>query len=229
MALFARKTPVQKLKADLDRLVDRAALLSTKRDIARSALNDANAGRQAHLLEGDIDDANAVTALQATLDTAQSALVGLDAAIAESHVRIGIAELALTSEAKRIRCEADAEALAAVVAGLEEQFQPWLEATRAVAAGLEEINGFRYQAAPLAGFYRHIAGEGEIALRVVLDDLSGAIGEVARGERAITFGKSEALPVAPTPAVPPKDNFTYADNPHGPTFRVQGAFMKEKR
>jgi hypothetical protein len=228
MALFARRNSVQRLQTDLDRLGARAVLLNIKRDAARSALEDAIAARQVHLLEGDIDDAKAATTLQARVNTAQSELAGFDIAIAESQVRINTAELALTAEARRIKCEADAAALGAVIAGLEKNFEPWLRATRAIAAGLEEVNGFRYQAAPLAAFYRHIASEGEFALRVVLDDLSGAIGEVARGERAITIGKPETTPVAAAPAGQPRDHFTYTVPKPGATYRVPAAFAKEK-
>jgi hypothetical protein len=229
MALFAKKNPVQKLEADLDGLKARALLLNTKRDAARSALDDAIAARQAHLLDGDIDDAKAATTLQARVDTATSELAGFDTAIAESQARINAAELALTAEAWRIKCEADAKALGAVVAGLEGKFGPWLDATRAIAADLESLNGHTYQPAPLAAFFRHTAGEAEFALRMTLDELARSIPAVAAGMMTVKIGVEQPEPVAATPAPARKDIFEYTEHPRNPGFRVPGAaaFHKE--
>lgn len=222
------QTQTQILEAELVALNLRATLLTDKRAACAASLGDTKAAGQRHLLSGDVDDEMTGTALQDRASTAQRALTGIDAALAALAVLITEVEQAIAAEISKVKCERDAAALAAIIASLESRFGPWLEATRAIAAGLEEVNGFRYQAAPLAAFYRHIAGEGEIALRVVLDDLSGAIGEVARGERVITIGKPESMP-APTPAPARKDIFNYAEPPRGPGYRVPGAsaFSKE--
>jgi hypothetical protein len=224
MAIFARKTVVQKLQADLDGLKTRAVLLNTKRDAARSALNDAIAARQTHLLEGDIDDAKAATTLQSKVDTATNELAGYDAAIAALSVSIAEAELAVTAEVRRIKAEADAKALAGVVDGLEDKFGPWLEATRAVAADLESLNNFTYTD-PLAAFFRHTAGEAEFALRMTLDELARSISAVAAGTKEVRIGPQ---PAATRVIVAPQEpHFEYATQGQGQTFAVPRAFAKD--
>jgi hypothetical protein len=81
----------------------------------------------------------------------------------------------------RVRREADAKALETIVGGIEAKFAPWLQTTRAIAADLESLNGFRWQSGQLAGFFRYVAAEAEIALRLTLDDLAGSIPTVAAG------------------------------------------------
>jgi hypothetical protein len=230
MKIFnSKRTQTQILEAELAALNARAALLTGKRAACAASLDEARAAGQQHLLSGDVDDEATGKALQDRVGSVQSQLTGFDAALVALAVSVSETGQALAVEVHKVKCERDAAALGAITANLEKRFGPWLEATRAIAAGLEEVNGFRYQAAPLAGFYRHIAGEGEIALRTVLDDLNGAIGEVSRGERAITIGSAPPTPaVAAIPSEPPEDHFTYSTQKFGPRYQVQGGFTREK-
>jgi hypothetical protein len=227
MALFAKKTPMQILQADLDGLKARAALLSAERSTCAATLDAAVAARQAHLLDGDIADRKVSEALHPRVDIVQSALVGLDAAIVELQARINTAEQALTAETRRIKCEADAKALGAVVASLENKFGPWLDSTRAIAADLESLNGHTYQPAPLAAFFRHMAGEAEFALRMTLDDLARSIPAVIAGIKTVRIGIEPVVAAKAVIAAPTKDHFTYTEQKHGPTFQVPNAFTKE--
>jgi hypothetical protein len=181
MAYFTKKTQMQKLQSDLDALKTRATLLNAKRVAAQLAFDKAVAARQTHLLGGDLDDEKISAKMQGAVDAGASTLAGLDVAIAALTASIAEAEQAIVAEAGRVKREADAKALAAVLASLEDKFAPWLQATRAIAADLESLNGFRWQSGQLAGFLRNVAGEAEIGLRVTLDDLAGSIPAVMAG------------------------------------------------
>jgi len=108
------------------------------------------------------------------------------------------------------------------VANLEKNLMPFLEASRALAADLEGLNNFRYQATGLAAYFRRVAGESEIALRVVIDEFSGAIAAVADGSQKIQIGVGPPVPaVVAASAVPSTDIFTYSTATHAPIYRGQ--------
>ncbi len=154
MALFSKKRPVQNHQSDLKTLTARAELLETERLACVTALDAAIAARQLHLLEGDIADKRTNEILQGKVETARSALAGFESCHCGIEARINTAQRALSDELGRIKWEADAAALVAVVAGLEAKLSPWLESTRAISADLKSLNGFRWQPAPLAAFFQ---------------------------------------------------------------------------
>jgi len=229
VAIFSKRTNVQKLEADLDKLNDRATLLTGKRAACAVALEDASVAARQHLLTGDVEDEIAGAAIRNRVRSAQNQLADLDAALGALAGSITEADQGITTEKRRIASEADAASLAAIVANLEKNVKPLLEVTRALAADLESLNDFRYQAGGLAAYFRHIAGEGEIALRLVIDDFSGAVAAVAAGTQKIRIGNAPLVPAAAAPsALPPKDIFTYSTPNHAaPTYRVPAAFSKE--
>jgi hypothetical protein len=221
MALFSKLTNAEKLEINLAKLNARATLLTDKRAGCVLALEDARIAGQQHLLSGDVDDEAMGTALRDRVNSGQSQLADIDIALAALAASIDEAEKNILAETHRIACEANAASLAVVVANIDKNMKPFLEVSRALAADLESLNGFRYQAAGLAAFFRRVAGEGEIALRIVIDEFAGAIPAVANGTQQITIGKAVAAPPVTVTAIEPLgDVFTYTDPVHAAIYRA---------
>jgi chromosome segregation ATPase len=198
------------------------------RSEAQVTLDAALADRQCHLIGGNVDDQSTAETLQARAGTAKSALVGLDDAIAALAIQIANAEAAQAAEQRRIKAEANSKDLAAVLTNVEKLLPAWIATAREMSDLLGSLNNFHYQVGGVANYLGGVADETEAGLRVVLDDLRGAVDAVARGEQQIKIGTTAAVPpVAATPAVPPKDIFTYSDTTHAPTYRVPSGFSKE--
>jgi hypothetical protein len=223
MNIFSRRTNPQV------QLVERQARLTVMRREAQAALDAALADRQSHLIGGDVDDSNVAETLQERADTAKSALVGLDDAIAALTIQIADAQSALNAEHRRIKADADAKELAAVLAKVDQLLPAWIATARDMSELLGSLNNFHYQVGGVSNYLSGVAAETEAGLRVVLDDLSGAVAAVASGTQQITIGKAPSMPaVSATPAMPPKDHFTYSTPNHAaPTYRVPGAFGNE--
>ena len=221
MALFSKRTNLEKREIDLGKLNVRATLLIAKRAQCAVALEAAKAAGQQLLFTGDLEDEATGTALRDRVSSSQNQLTDLDAASAALAISISETEQSIAAEKHRLACEANAASLAAVVANVENRMKPFLEVTRALAADLESLNGFRHQAAGLAAFFRRVAGEGEIALRIVIDEFAGAIPAVANGTQQITIGKAVAAPPVTVTAIEPLgDVFTYTDPIHAPIYRA---------
>jgi len=224
MKIFSKRTSPQ--IHSLAQLTERQARLTGMRSEAQAALNTALADRQSHLIGGNVDSDNVAKTLQARADSAQSSLVGLDDAITELAIQITNAEAAQNAEQCRIKSEADAKALAAVLANVERLLPAWIATAREMSELLGSLNNFRYQVGGVSNYLGGVAAQTEAGLRVVLDDLSGAVGPIARGEQSIRIGTTPT--VAAPPALPPKDHFSYSTpNSTAPTYRVPAAFAKE--
>src|SRR5262249_22194950 len=92
------RTKVQKLETTLAALVKRGDQLAAKRAKAQEALEKATSARQQALLAGDLDDQRGLDKLQATVDSAKSALTGYDEALAALQSQKAVAESALATE-----------------------------------------------------------------------------------------------------------------------------------
>jgi hypothetical protein len=218
MKIFSKRTNPQ--IQTLEQLVERQVRLSVMRSEAQVSLDAALADRQSHLIGGDVDDDNVAQTLQARANTAQSALVGIDDAIAALTIQIADAEAALIAEQRRIKSEADAKALVAVIANVEKLLPEWIATAREMSELLGSLNNFHYQVGGVANYLGGVAAETEAGLRVVLDDLSGAVNAVADGSQNIQIGKAPPVPtVAAPPALPPKDHFVYTTPTYGPAYR----------
>jgi hypothetical protein len=176
---------MQKSETALAALRARASLLADKRIGAQAALETAMAARQATLLAGDLDDLKLAAKLQTAVDGAQSALTGLDDAISALQVQIDSAEQDLTAERERVERQAASESLAASVASIEAKLEPWLTTTRAFAESLQSIAHVRFEPGQIATYIGGCAGQAEIALAVMLDDLHRLVPAIAAGHEPI--------------------------------------------
>jgi hypothetical protein len=218
MKIFSKRT--NPTVQTLDQLTERQARLTAMRSEAQVTLDTALADRQHHLIGGNVDDQSTAGTLQGRADTAQSNLLGLDDAIAVLTIQIADAEAVISAEHRRIKAEADAKELAGVIAGVEKLLPAWIATARDMSELLGTLNNFRYQVGGVSNYLGGVANQTEAGLRVVLDDLSGAIAAVADGTEKIRIGKALCEPtVATQPALPPKDHFTYITPTHGPAYR----------
>jgi hypothetical protein len=198
MKLFG-KTTMQKLETALAALRKRATLLSDKRVSAQAALDTAVSARQAMLLDGDLEDHKLAAKLQSAVDTGQSALVGLDGAISALQVQIDNAQQELTAERQRVDRQAASEALAASISSIKAKLEPWLTATRAFAKSLESVAHVRFEPGQIAAYVGRCAGEVEIAVAVMLEDLHRLESAIAGGQEPIPRDPEVG---APAPAAP---------------------------
>jgi len=215
MKLFSKRN------ATLDQLKERLTHLEVMRIDAQIALDAALIDRQNHLIEGDVNDVSVTEALQTRLEAAKSMLPGLDDAMATLGIQIRDKEAAIAKEQGRARAEADAKALAAVIANVKGALPAWLATAREMSELLGTLNNFHFQAGGVANYLSAVANESEVGLKVVLDDLSAAVAPIANGVQKITIGKAPAVAGdAVTPAAPPKDVFTYSSPVHAPIYRA---------
>src|ERR1700691_3863920 len=98
MQIFTKRNPMQKIETELAALNARSMLLTGKRATAQSTFDSAVEARQKALLTGDLDDTKATLTLQAKVDTATSALAGLDGAIMAQAKLVADAEAKLAVE-----------------------------------------------------------------------------------------------------------------------------------
>jgi hypothetical protein len=120
------------------------------------------------------------------------------------------------------------KALAAVIANVEKLLPEWIATARKMSELLGSLNNFRYGVGGVSNYLGGVAAQTEAGLRVVLDDLSGAVAAVADGSQKIQIGTTlPVTPVAASTALPPRDHFVYTTPTHGPAYGVPGAFGKE--
>jgi hypothetical protein len=200
MALFQKKSVMQKIEAELAALKSRATLLNSKRTTAQAVLDTAVEARQRRLLSGDLEDGKTALALQAKVDTATNALAGFDAAITAQAALIAEAEAKLAAERLDADRKAASDELAAQVSVVDELLGPWLESSRDLAGALEAIH-WRFESTQMAAFVRNAAGEVENAAAMTAGDLKHSIKALRDGGQAVPRVPNAV--VVPAPVVQP--------------------------
>ena len=169
-------------------------MLAAKRADTQNELTLAQATRQEHLLAGDISDHAIGSQLQLRVDTATSALAGLDEAISSLTAHLDAAERDLAEEKKRAAHKAAGEALAREIGLIEKLVGPWLQSTHLLADDLQKYATLRFDAGAIANYLKNAAGEAEIALAVCIADLRAAAMAISEGR--------EKIPEVPPPPEP---------------------------
>jgi hypothetical protein len=202
MNLFGR-SKMRTHEANVDALRLRTARLTAKRATALQELDRATAARQQFAVTGDLDGAGADAAmakLQGAVDAASSALVGLDAALAELAKQLADSEAQLAAEQDRVARTAASEKLAMHIASIEPRIAAWLEETRSLGVDLEKFFGtVRFDAIALGGYLLRSVGEVELASAVLVADLCGAVPAILSGAEPIPV---EPVMIEPAPAMP---------------------------
>jgi hypothetical protein len=216
---------MQKIQSELAALNARSKLLTGKRTAAQSTLVSAVEARQKALLTGDLDDTKAALALQGKVDSAISALAGLDTAITALAAFITDADAKLAAERLDTERKAASDTLAEQVAIIDKLLVPWLAASRDLASALEAIH-WRFESAQMAGFIRNAAGEVENAAAITAGDLHHSIQAIRDGGQAIPPAPAavvvQAPPIAVVPyAAPAETEFHRVDR--GPSYQMKFA------
>jgi hypothetical protein len=196
------RTKVQKIETTIASLVKRADQLTAKRAKAQEALEKATSARQQALLAGDLDDQRALDKLQAAVDTAGSALTGIDDALAILAQHKAETDAQLIAERDRIERAAAADKLDSQIAAIEAALPGYLEQSRVLADTLSEIGHFHFESDQMASFVQNAMGQIEIAANFTLAELKSMPGAIRQGRQAIPPNKPPSVPVVAEPASP---------------------------
>ena len=186
---------MQKLETVLATLRERSGRLASKQDTARDTLAAAMSARELWMIEGDLDDAKRAANLQSAVEAAQNVLAGINGAMVTLAKQIDDAAVELASEKAGIARQAAADVLAQELAAVEKQLQPWLTATRELAAGFDRLGNARLEARSISNYLSNAAGEIEIAATLTMQDLNRVVKAIADGAEPIP-----SKPAVPTPA-----------------------------
>jgi hypothetical protein len=193
---------MDKIESVIASLAKRGDQLAEKRIAAQKALDKAIKARQDALLSGDLDDQRALDKLQGTVDSAKSALEGIDDAVALLSREKSEAERQLTAERERAERVKVWEEINAAVSDIEKRVEPTLSAMREVAEKLMALDHLSFEVGQLGRHLSGVAGEAEIAFAFVVPDVRRLADAVKDGSAAIPYRPKDAGPV-PAEPVPP--------------------------
>jgi len=197
------RTHVQKLETTIASLVKRGDQLAAKRARAQEALEKATSARQQALLAGDLDDQRALDKLQTAVDSTQSALTGIDDALAILARQRTEAESALASERQQAGRIASADALEKQIAAIEAAAGPWLAQSRVYADALTAPAHWHFGADEMAIFLQSCMSQMETALNFQLAELKAMPQLIRDGRQPIPAAKPVPAPVVqPEPPAP---------------------------
>jgi hypothetical protein len=198
MKLLFRRTMTQKIEDTIAALAKRGEQLAVKRAKAQDALDKATKARQDALLSGDLDDQRGIDKLQSAVDSAASALVGIDDAISILAQQRSEAEAALAEERERVARTAAADKLTAQVTSIERAFKPWLEQSRIFTSALTELAHWHFGAEEMSQFLENCMGQLETAMNFQVTELKAMPVAIRDGRQAVPAEKPVPAPIVMT-------------------------------
>ena len=192
---------MQQFETTVASLAKRGEQLVARRATAQNALQKAVKDRQDALLSGALDDNQpAIEKLQAAVDTAASALSGIDDAISVLTQQKADAEHQLAAECERVKRVAAAEKLEARLATIEEALPKYGTQSRLLAGALAEVAGWHWESRNIETFVRNAVDQVDIAMSLVLAELKTIPSQIREGLSEIPREPPapEPEPVAPT-------------------------------
>jgi len=202
MALFKKRSPMEKLQKFLAEQRERAAALSAKRTAAETALAEATTARQKHMFTGDLADDQTSEKLQVKVDSCASRLAGLDSALGALQVQIADIEQKLAAEREAVERAKAAEKLEHDLDEIERALPDYLAGARRFADALELIHFPHYESREMAGFVRSGQAQVEIAAALALQELRGMVTAIRDGAAPIPAPKPSIEPAAVTEPAP---------------------------
>jgi hypothetical protein len=194
---------MDKIESVIASLTKRDDQLAAKRITAQNALGKAIKARQDALLSGDLDDQRALDKLQGMVDSATSALSGIDDALAMLAQQKAEAEAGLTAERDRAERMKVSEEINAAVSDIEKRVEPMLSGMRELGKALTAIDHLSFEVGQLGQYLSGVSGEAEVALAFVIPDVNRLADAVKNGTAAIPRRPKAAGPVPmPEPVVP---------------------------
>lgn len=204
---FRRKSPMEKLEAELASLRTRAAALNSRHSAAEAAHDDAKAKLQRHHLDADLD---ADDKARAKLETAVAACAvtrdGYANALVEVQAKITDAEQKLAAERATVERKAASEKLASDLDAVERALPDYLAAGKRFADALEKLH-FHHESGAMVRFICNTATQVEVAAGFALVELRGMVVAVREG-------------VAPIPAAQPVTTSVPIAEPSPPTQMI---------
>src|ERR1700722_7511586 len=197
-----RKSRMDKLESVIASLTKRDDQLAAKRITGQKALDKAIKARQEALLSGDLDDHRALDKLQNAVDSATSALSGIDDALALLAQQKAEADSQLVEERDRAERAKVSEEINAPVSDIEKRVEPTLSAMREIAEKLMALDHLSFEIGQLGRHLSGVAGEAEIAFAFVVPDVRRMADAVKDGSAAIP--RRPKAPPIPVPEPEPK-------------------------
>jgi hypothetical protein len=202
MKIPFRKNPMQNIEATVASLAKRGDQLAAKRVAAQNALEKAVKARQEALLSGDLDDQRGLDKLQGMVDSATSALSGIDDALAMLAQQKAEADSQLVEERDCADRKKVSEEINAAVTSIEARIESMLSGMRELGKALSAIDHLSFEVGQLGQYLFGVAGEAEVALAFVVPDVRRLADAVKDGSAAIPRRPKAVEPV-PADPVPP--------------------------
>jgi hypothetical protein len=193
---------MNKLESVIASLTKRDDQLAAKRITAQKALDKAIKARQEALLSGDLDDQRALDKLQGMVDSATSALSGIDDALVLLAQQKAEADSQLVEERDRAERAKVSEEINAAVSDIDKRVDPTLSAMREVAEKLIALDHLSFEIGQLGRHLSGVAGEAEIAFAFVVPDVRRMADAVKDGS-AVIPRRPKAVEPVPAEPVPP--------------------------
>ena len=162
-------------------LAKRNEELAAKRVTAQEALGKATRARLEAHLSGDLDDQRALDKLQANVDTATSALSGIDDALHVLKQRQAEAEGQLAAERERVERAAAADKLDGQVAAIQAMLPKWIEQSRVFSDALSSVGDWHFDSGQMASFVQSTMSQIEVAANFALAELKATADAIRDG------------------------------------------------
>jgi hypothetical protein len=185
MAIFNRKTPMEKMQKLLAERRSRAATLSAQRAAAEAALAKATAAHQSHLIDGDIADEKVGAKLHNEVVACALRVSGFDAPLAQLHAQIVDLEKNVAEEHAAIERAVAADKLAQQVAAIEAALPKYMSASSALTDALSALGHWHFESGQMASFVQNVQAQIELAAGFSLTELRATVDRIKTGDAAI--------------------------------------------
>jgi hypothetical protein len=195
MALFKRKTMMEKLETELAALRARAETLSSRHTAADAAFLDAKSKLQRYHLEADLNaDDKARAKLEAAVATCAVTRDGYADALGEVQAQIAHAKQKIATERALVQRKTASEELARQLDEVERTLPDYLETARRLARALDAIH-FHYESNEMARFVGNTTAQVEVAAGFTLAELRATVNSIRDGSAPIPAPKPAPEPV----------------------------------
>jgi hypothetical protein len=192
MAIFRRKSMLEKLDSELSTLRARVEMLTKRHAAAETALSTAKAALQRHHLECELGGADDKVRVKLEAAIASCALTrdGYADAIADVREKIGDAEQKLTIEKDRVRRAEASDALARDLDEIDAVLPDFLAITRRFVDAFGKVGHWHYESGDLSRFVSNCVSQSEVAAAFSLQELRGIARGIAEGSAPIPPSRS---------------------------------------
>lgn len=189
------------LDAQLAALVARQAKLFEHLRVAQIARDNAVEDRRRHLIDGDLEDSETAGRLQARVSEGESAVSGIEAAVASLATTISELETKIAADRDAAARKIASDAIAADVKVVETKLEPALALMRELAAAFEKLAPTSFESGAVGRFLFDASNQVEFACGAVLADAMASTHRIVSGDQRIPAAPEAPASVA---ALPPR-------------------------